>query len=49
MQEGLRRLREPGAQTAFVTAIHDTEAARSLYESMGSHTVNRERPYGKKR
>ena len=49
MQEGLRRLRELGAQTALVTAVHDNEAARSLYESVGFETVNRERLYGKKR
>jgi ribosomal protein S18 acetylase RimI-like enzyme len=48
MCEGLRRLRDLGAQTAFVTAIHDNEAARSLYESVGFHTANRERLYGKK-
>jgi mycothiol synthase len=48
MYEGLRRLRELGAQTAFVTAIHDNEAARCLYESAGFETVNRERLYGKK-
>ena len=49
MQEGLRRLRALGAQTAFVTAIHDNEAARSLYESVDFYTINRERLYGKKR
>ncbi len=48
MQEGLRRLRGLGAQTAFVTAIHDNEAATSLYESVDFHTVNTERLYGKK-
>jgi mycothiol synthase len=48
MHEGLRRLRELGAHTAFVTAIHDNVAARSLYESVGFHTVNKERLYGKK-
>ena len=48
MCEGLRRLRELGAQTALVTAIHDNEAARSLYESVGFETVNRERLYGRK-
>ena len=48
MHEGLRRLRELGAQTVFVTAVHDNEAARSLYESVGFETVNRERLYGKK-
>jgi mycothiol synthase len=47
MHEGLRRLRELGAHTAFVTAVHDNEAARSLYESVGFQTVNRERLYGK--
>ena len=49
MCEGLRRLRELGARTTFVTAIHDNEAARSLYQSAGFETVNRERVYGKKR
>ena len=49
MYEGLRRLRELGAHTAFVIALHDNEAARSLYESVGFQTVNRERLYGKKR
>ena len=49
MQEGLRRLRALGAQTALVTAIHDNEAARSLYESVDFYTINRERLYGKKR
>jgi mycothiol synthase len=48
MLEGLRRLRELGAHTALVTAVHDNEAARSLYQSVGFHTVNRERLYGKK-
>jgi mycothiol synthase len=48
MEEGLERLRELGARIAFVTAIHDNEAARSLYESVGFHTVNKERLYGKK-
>ncbi len=49
MHEGLRRLRELGAHTAFVTAVHDNEAARNLYESVGFETVNRERLYGRKR
>jgi ribosomal protein S18 acetylase RimI-like enzyme len=49
MHEGLRRLRELGAHTAFVTAVHDNEAARNLYESVGFKTVNRERLYGRKR
>ena len=49
MQEGLRRLRAIGAQTAFVTTINDNEAARSLYESVDFYTINRERLYGKKR
>jgi mycothiol synthase len=48
MHEGLRRLRELGAHTAFVIAVHDNEAARNLYESVGFETVNRERLYGKK-
>jgi mycothiol synthase len=48
MHEGLRRLRGLGARTALVTAIHDNVAARSLYESVGFESVNRERLYGKK-
>jgi mycothiol synthase len=48
MLEGLRRLEELGAHTAFVTALHDNEAARNLYEYVGFETVNRERLYGKK-
>jgi mycothiol synthase len=48
MQEGLRRLSERGAHTAFVIAVHDNEAARNLYESVGFETVNTERLYGRK-
>jgi mycothiol synthase len=48
MQEGLRRLRERGAHTAFVIAVHDNEAARNLYESVGFEMVNTERLYGRK-
>jgi mycothiol synthase len=48
MLEGLNRLRELGARTAFVTAIHDNETAAGLYESVGFKTVNRERLYGTK-
>lgn len=48
MLEGLRRLRERGARSALVTAVHDNEAARSLYESVGFETVNREYLYGRK-
>jgi ribosomal protein S18 acetylase RimI-like enzyme len=48
MQEGLRRLKERGAHTAFVIAVHDNEAARNLYESVGFETVNTERLYGRK-
>jgi ribosomal protein S18 acetylase RimI-like enzyme len=48
MFEGLRRRRELGAHTAFVTALHDNEPARNLYESVGSEAVNRERLYGQK-
>ena len=47
MHEGLRRLRGLGAHTALVTATHGSEPARSLYESVGFKTVNRERLYGK--
>jgi len=48
MYEGLRRLRELGAQSAFVTAVHDNAAARNLYESVGFEMVNLERLYGRK-
>lgn len=48
MLEGLHRLRELGARSAAVTAIHDNESAAGLYESVGFRTVNRERLYGKK-
>ncbi|HJQ28892.1 MAG TPA: GNAT family N-acetyltransferase [Rubrobacter sp.] len=48
MLEGLHRLREQGARSAFVTAIHDNDAASGLYESVGFRTVNRERLYRKK-
>ena len=48
MYEGLRRLRELGAHTACVIAVHDNEAAKNLYESVGFETVNKERLYGKK-
>ena len=48
MHEGLRRLRELGALNAFVTAVHDNGAARSLYEWAGFETVNKERLHGKK-
>jgi len=41
-------LREMGAQSAFVTATHDNEAAMRLYERVGFRTVNVERLYGKK-
>ena len=47
MYEGLRRLQALGAHTAFVIAVHDNEAARNLYASVGFHTVNRERLYGR--
>ncbi len=48
MLEGLRRLRQLGARSAAVTAVHGNEAAINLYESVGFETVNRERLYGKK-
>jgi GNAT superfamily N-acetyltransferase len=48
MYEGLRRLRELGARTALVLAVHDNEAARRLYESVGFKKVNAERLYGRK-
>ena len=49
MHEGLRRLRELGVRTALVNAIHDNEAARILYESVGFETINSERLYAKNR
>lgn len=49
MLEGLRRLRELGARSAAVTAIHDNRAAISLYESAGFEMVNTERLYGRNR
>lgn len=48
MLEGLHRLRERGARTAAVTAIHDNDSAVRLYESVGFKSVNTERLYGKK-
>jgi mycothiol synthase len=40
--EGLRRLREHGAQTALVYSIGHSEPARKLYEAAGFQVVNRE-------
>lgn len=48
MAEGLRRLRDLGAGTALVTAVHDNKAAAGLYGSVGFEIVNREWLYGKK-
>ena len=48
MLEGLHRLRELGARTAAVTAVHDNESATGLYESVGFKTVNAELLYCKK-
>jgi ribosomal protein S18 acetylase RimI-like enzyme len=48
-ESGNLLLRELGTRTALVTAIHDNEAARSLYESVDFYTINRERLYAKKR
>lgn len=48
MLEGLLRLLDLGAHTALVAAVHDNEAARSLYESVGFETANTERLYGRK-
>ena len=48
MLEGLLRLVDLGAHTALVAALHDNEAAWSLYESVGFETANTERLYGRK-
>ncbi len=47
MLEGLRRLRRMGARSASVTALHDNQGARSLYEAAGFRPVNTERLYGR--
>lgn len=47
MAEGLRRLRDGGAGTALVTALHENKAAAALYGSLGFRTVNKEWLYGK--
>ena len=48
MLEGIRGLRELGAHTALVAAVHDNEDAKGPYESVGFETLNRRRLYGKK-
>lgn len=48
MLEGLRRLRELGAESALVTYTGGNEAAARLYESVGFEVVNREHLYGRK-
>lgn len=48
MAEGLKRLRDLGARTALVSAVHGNGAAIRLYESVWFETVNREWLYGKK-
>lgn len=47
MREGLRRLREQGVHTAYVTAVGDNDAARRLYEAVGFTTYTREYAYRK--
>jgi ribosomal protein S18 acetylase RimI-like enzyme len=45
MLEGLRRLQQLGAKTAYVTAVGGNEAAGRLYESVGFTTYTIERFY----
>jgi ribosomal protein S18 acetylase RimI-like enzyme len=47
MLEGLRRLRERGAESAIVVSVGSNEASRRLYESVGFRTFDREYLYGK--
>jgi len=48
MLEGLRRLREGGAETAIVISVGTNEASRRLYESVGFEVFDREYLYGKR-
>jgi len=45
--EGLRKLRDRGAESAFVICVHGSDAALRLYESAGFRTVEREYTYGR--
>jgi GNAT superfamily N-acetyltransferase len=45
--EGLRKLRDRGAESAFVLCVHGSDAALGLYESSGFRTVEREYTYGR--
>jgi mycothiol synthase len=47
MLEGLRRLRERGAESAIVVSVGSNEASRRLYESVGFETFDKEYLYGK--
>lgn len=46
--EGLRRLRERGAESAWVYSVWDNDASTRLYESAGFRVVGRDYLYGKK-
>lgn len=46
--EGLRRLRERGAESAWVYSVWDNDASTRLYESAGFRAVGRDYLYGKK-
>lgn len=48
MLEGLKRLRDFGALTVFITYVHGNDAAKRLYESVGFQAVEKEQLYGKK-
>ena len=45
--EGLRKLRDRGAESAFVLCVHGSDAALGLYESAGFRTVEREYTFGR--
>lgn len=46
--EGLRRLRDRGAETAYVYSVHTSDASTRLYESAGFEVFNRAYLYGRK-
>ena len=41
LSEGMRRLRQLGAKTAYVTSVGDAEAANRLYDAAGLRVVDR--------
>ncbi len=47
VREGLRRLRDRGALTAYVTSLGTAEAANALYASAGFELVDRNRTWNK--